>query len=444
MLAPHTLALTGNLSADFGAWHALWIALVGGVFILNAAVFSRWTQIGRNAGAPVNRSDLLPSDRPRLVLLLSGRLTTTVMGIAILTVSAGFLFNEVFVYWFPNFAFAYLMLAGAVVIQLLKPAASDRAQVFLTGLAATGLILLIFIGLVQEPAPIASPSPAPRPIELQAFAAAMYLFIGFEMIYLSPTMKTASGIRGPGWMIAGIIGCTALLGFWSFVGLRHSGHDLLRDSTVPHIVAAAKLAGPTGLKVMGIISIAGAMAATNALLKTSARTMATVTARTGNRAENLPAPALLQLVSQPAAWLIGLALLIGLLLASGLAGTDAVDLYFKAGLLFWLTDYLSLHLAVLRHAIQTRPGNRPVWKDPMLLVSAAGALLQATGICLLIATDAQRWELVRFSLAVYTSLWLAALALSKITGWIKMKGNRLQNDNPSTQIPTTKGDNDET
>jgi hypothetical protein len=189
MLAPHTLALTGNLSTHFGTWHALWIAVVGGLFGINAAVFGRWTRIRHHTFSSAFRTDLLPSDRARVVLLLSGRLTTALMGVAILAVSAGFLFNEIFLFWFPNFAFAYLMIAGAAFVQLLNQAASERTQIFFSGLAATGLILLIFIGLAQEPTLSAAPSPVQRPIELHAFGAAMYLFIGFDLIYLSPTIK---------------------------------------------------------------------------------------------------------------------------------------------------------------------------------------------------------------------------------------------------------------
>jgi hypothetical protein len=425
MLAPHTLALTGRLSADFGAWHALWIAVAGGLFSINAAVLGRWRQIRRTALSSANGSDLLPGDRPRLVLLLGGRLTTALAGIAILAVSAGFLFNEIFLFWFPNFAFAYLMIAGAAIIQLRNPAVSERAQVFFSGLAASGLILLIGIGLVQEPTLAAAPSPVQRPIELHAFAAAMYLFIGFDLIYLSPAMKTESDMRASGWMIAGIVGGTILLGLWSLVSLRHTELVMLRESTVPHMAAAAKLAGPTGTKVMGIVGIAGAMAAINALLKAAARTMATVTNRAGIDAQNFPTATVMQLASKPAVWIIGVALLIGLLLALGLAGTDAVDVYFRAGLLFWLTYYASLNLAVLRHGMRRDSRNRRNWKNPTLLTSAAGALLLVPGIGILLATDPDRWELAGFSMVVYITLWLASFGLSKIIGHFKMKGNPL-------------------
>lgn len=423
MLAPHSLALTGSLSFDFGPWHALWIAVVGGLFSINAAVFVKWTQIRRNAFSSAIWTDLLPSDRPRLVLLLSSRLTTALMGIAILAVSAGFLFNEIFIFWFPNFTFAYLMIAGAVIIQLLNRAVSERAQVFFSGLAAAGLILLIFIGLVQEPTLTTSPSPVQRPIELHAFAAAMYLFIGFDLIYLSPTLKTDSGIRVSGRMIAGIIGSAVLLGLWSLVGVWHTDLEMLRESTVPHIAAAATLAGPIGLKVMGIVGIAGAMAGINALLRAAAQTMATVTTRAGIRAENFPMATIMQLASQPAVWIIGLALLIGLLLALGLAGTDAVDIYFRAGLLFWLIYYASLYPTVLRHGILRDSGNRRNWKNPTLLTSAAGVLLLVPGICILFTTDPDRWELVGFSIVVYSTLWLTAFGLSKITRCLKVQGN---------------------
>jgi hypothetical protein len=424
MLAPHTLALTGSLSADLGAWHLFWIAVAGGLFSINAAVTGRLAQVERNAVSSKIWTGLLPGDRPRRVLLLSGRLTTALMGIAILAVSAGFLFNEIFIFWFPNFAFAYLMIAAAVIIQLLDPATSEKAQVFFSGLAAVGLILLILIGLVQEPTPTATPSPVQRPVGLHAFVAPLYLFIGFDLIYLSPQMKTQSGIRVSGWMITGIITAAILLGLWGLVGLKHTGIDMLRDSTVPHIAAAANLAGPAGLKIMGIVGIAGAMAAINALFNAAARTMATVTTRAGIDAKNFPAATVVKFISRPAVWIIAMALLIGLLLALGLAGTDAVDIYFRAGLLFWLAHYAALYLTYLRHRL---PGNSRIrrnWKDPMLLSSTIGVLLLVVGIGTLFATDPDGWELSRFSMVVYGTLWLADVGLSRITKWFKMKGNR--------------------
>jgi hypothetical protein len=423
MLAPHTLALTGSLSIGFGTWHALWIAVVGGLFGINAAVFGRWTQIRHHTFSSAFWTDLLPSDRPRLVLLLSGRLTTALMGVAILAVSAGFLFNEIYLFWFPNFAFAYLMIAGAVFIQLLNQAVFERTQVFFSGLAATGLILLIFIGLAQEPTLSAAPSPDQRPIELHTFAAAMYLFIGFDLVYLSPTMKTESGIRAWGWMIAGIIGGTVLLGLWSFVGVSHTELETLGESTVPHIAVAAKLAGPVGLKVMGIVGIAGAMAGINALLKAAAQTMANMARRAAIRTEHFPTATVMQLASKPAFWVIGLALLTGSLLALGLAGSDAVDVYFRAGLLFWLIYYASLYPTVLRHGMLRDSRYRRNWQNPMLLTSAAGALLLVPGIGILLVTDPDKWELAGFSIAVYSTLWLASFGLSKIIRCFKFQGN---------------------
>ena len=336
------------------------------------------------------------------------------MGIAILAVSAGFWFNEIFIFWFPNFAFAYLMIAVAVIIQLLSQAATERAQLFFTALAVAGLILLIMIGLAQEPTPTAAPSPGQRPIELHAFVAAMYLFVGFDMIYLSPTMKADSGIRASGWMIAGIIGGTVLLGLWSLVGVRHTELGTLRESTVPHIAVAAKLAGPAGLKIMGIVCIAGAMAAINVLLKAAAQMMADVTTRAEIRAANGPIAHLFRLASSPAFWIIGLSLLIGLLLALGLAGTEAVDIYFRAGLLFWLIYYASLYLTGLRHGMIRASRNRRSWKNPALLTFAAGALLLMPGIGILIATDPDRWKLIWFSTLVCGAFSLLAIGLPKV------------------------------
>lgn len=63
-----------------------------------------------------------------LLLPLSSRLSLTLVAATGLVATAGFVFNEVFVYWFPNFLFAYLLLGLILIVNLLGRVVWGRFQ----------------------------------------------------------------------------------------------------------------------------------------------------------------------------------------------------------------------------------------------------------------------------------------------------------------------------
>jgi len=110
MLSPNTQALLGNLAGMLQGYLGVWLLLGACAYVLNLRSYR--ALIGR----PGSHAELSVSHRnawgdlPALLIPLSGRLVTTLAAATGLLVTAGIVFNEAFIYWFPNFAFAFILL----------------------------------------------------------------------------------------------------------------------------------------------------------------------------------------------------------------------------------------------------------------------------------------------------------------------------------------------
>ena len=113
----------------------------------------------------------------------------------------------------------------------------------------------------------------------------------------------------------------------------------LMDTSIPHILAAKAILGPTGRIVIGVVAIAGACAAVNYLYQSVARMMVLMAHH------HLLPPIFGGSTSRPVLALSSLAAATGLLMAMGFAGTDLLDVSIRAGLMLWLVFYALIHLA---------------------------------------------------------------------------------------------------
>ncbi|MCI5147360.1 MAG: hypothetical protein D3923_17980 [Candidatus Electrothrix sp. AR3] len=111
IFSPESLALAGNIAGQVG-WTALPLLLL----------------ISLCFAAPQ-----LPSTSPFILykksaiqiigtngLTLAACLPLVILSATALLVTAGYTFNEVFLYWFPNFGFAFLLLSLLTFLQLLS------------------------------------------------------------------------------------------------------------------------------------------------------------------------------------------------------------------------------------------------------------------------------------------------------------------------------------
>jgi amino acid transporter len=369
LLAPHTLARLGNLVGVHQ----------GGVFFLLIVAASLYWLNARSVNMLARRSDPIINGEKRSVLMmlsLGSRWVISVVLPTVLLVTAGFTFNETFVYWFPNFAFAFLILGLLLMVQLFGPAVTGRLQLSLVALVLSGIAVLITMGLWTGSPEMPLHVEQDSIVHGHAYLSVLLLFVGFDVVTHHSVYKGAVPIRilGLGLLIASLV-----YGLWGLTSLLYVPGGKLIKSFIPHVLTARSIGGDVGRMIMGMVTIAGSCAAVNALMSSQAQLMSALAAR-------LWPGRLKSLYLQPAAWAILNTILVGLMMAGGMAGTDAIDVWVRAGLIIWMVYYAAVHWKVTTLAY--REGSLTQWSQWVL--PAAGALIMVSGSVLLILMDPER------------------------------------------------------
>ncbi len=326
MVSPEALALNGNLTGLAGMGFMVPMALVVLLHALNAASWREPAEIRKlhNTFGSYVTAWILLAARPAVAVCMA----TAVL------VTAGFVFNEVFVYWFPNFGFAALVLAALCILNLASHRIASRVQVFLTATALTGLAGLALTGLSTGDAATMGGGAA-HIFNWRVWGMTAIAFVGYDLLrYSAPDIDSTARLRLPliGLAVAGLV-----LGAWNAAALQHVDPSRLAQTSIPHILAAKSILGPAGRVVMGVVTIAGAAAAVNLLFQAVARMTAVMAHR-----------ALLPSVfAKPQLTLVVLTGATGLSMAVGFAGSDLLDVSLHAGLILWLITMGLARLAPL-------------------------------------------------------------------------------------------------
>ncbi|MGD8991321.1 MAG: hypothetical protein PVI00_07675 [Desulfobacterales bacterium] len=406
MLTPNTLALLGNLVGVHQGYLGIWLLLGACVYILNVRSYRA---LFKRQGPDADTSASFRTawgDLPALLIPLSGRFVTTVFAGTGLLVTAGFVFNEVFLYWFPNFAFAFILLGVLMAIQLFGPSVAAIFQVAFSATAIAGLILLSISGLVAAPADLAYKADVGAAFDFRAVFLTLWLWIGFDLLYVNSRPEA----RDPGHqyrtIVGGLVAITVIFGLWGYVSLQHVEAGRLAESTIAHTLTARKILGQPGRIIIGLVAIAGTCAAVNALFTSISRMM-----RSYARQGLIPSPGGL-FEKRPAVTVLFAGLVIAALMASGVAGTEAVDTFLRAGLLLWMLNYAVVHLTVLRLSTGAKsPASSGAFWEP-----AAGAAILLAGIAVLMLSDPDRRTLLvflAFSVGFFLLLSLIGLKVNR-------------------------------
>ena len=405
ILSPLNLAALGTTAGLTGSYFPIVLISVLAVQLLTAHSY----QALFHAGPGEEREPSQESSKtdPLLILLLGSRISLTLCAVPLILVSAGFIFNELFLYWFPNFGFAYGMLILLLLLNLLGEKAVPWTQIFLVGIALAGIWLISTIGLwsaLFSPEAVKGPSPESGPA-FPGITSALLLFVGFDLAFLNRYWRAGVFSRTPFRMatVLSLSGLSFLL--WGIVSLLHVPASGLVETTVAHIVAARNILGEPGARIMGVAVLAGAGAAANALFFSIPRLLAGLPG-----SENKSGSA--TLIRNPKAIFL---LLVGggitLVLALGLAGEPKLEVALKAALLLWLTQNAFVHLLVL---IRNRPDRTRTYFSRT--APLAGLILLTGGLVGIIMEENQPFLLI--------SLFLAFLLISWFLGLILQKYNR--------------------
>src|SRR5712691_4704748 len=389
MLSPDTLILLGNTLGHEGRAALNGLLVAGALHVLTAWAYGR---PGLHPTASEGESRVLHATFGPLVatvLPLCARVVYTVGAATGILAIAGYVFNEVFVYWFPNLGFSFCLLGMVVGLNLAGLRVATLAQLSYVALALGGILGLAVLGLLGVgQAPSMSEVTSSSFVTVRSLLAGLLLFVGFELA-LFTTPYTARVTSPPGRLMALSIVLVALVWcIWGAVSMHFVAPARLAESTVPHMVAARAIGGASGRVVMGVVVLAGTCATVHALLSAGAHMLA-------GMAEHglLPAwlrgrqarPALLVLAAGPA-----------LMLAMGMAGEPETEVYTRAGVLFWLLHYAAIHLIVLVGPRRQAPHTAWGWGLAPAVVSLLCLVVLGLGLLGLVWIDHEATHLVVF------------------------------------------------
>lgn len=319
MVSPDTLVRLGQFTGHTGLWG---LGLLAGAMVL---LFFTAPGAGAFAGRPGGRWTYLP---------LTVRCAAALFLPTGMLVSSGFVFNEVFVYWFPNFGFAFVLLFLVLAVSLLPVHAGLKCQVAFTGLCLACLVVLAIAGMAGWEGRTGHTLLPLPPVSFPVLALPLLLWVGIDMAGVAAAERQGPdgpGSSGTGLDLLGLViaGGGIIFLFWATVSALHVPPEKLSGSGIPHMRTARAILGDTGRYVMGSAVILGTLAGGNALF-TACRISAAALAREGR----LPG-----LAGNPWVVPVLLAAGVGLMMGLGMAGSETLELWIEAVCILWVLGY---------------------------------------------------------------------------------------------------------
>ncbi len=270
-----------------------------------------------------------------LAVPAAGRVALALVAATALMAISGFVFNEVFFLSFPNFLFAFLFLGLIVIVNLTGPKIWNGFQITAIAVVLIGLGLLICFGLLRSPSTALVESAfTVKGFGLTALLTAALLPIGYELGFLAGGQASQPSRRGP--VAALLVGSLCLI-LWGWLSAHWVPRATLAETTIPHMLTARTILGQEGRIIMGVVVLAGAGAAVNALIGGVAgmfRAMGSAGLLPGGMNPN-------RFRARLPALLLGAAT--AAMLALGVAGSDNLTVFLQTGLVLWLLHHAVLH-----------------------------------------------------------------------------------------------------
>ncbi|RLB99640.1 MAG: hypothetical protein DRH34_12365 [Deltaproteobacteria bacterium] len=264
-----------------------------------------------------------------------------------LLVSSGFVFNEVFLYWFPNFGFAFGLLGLLLGLQFLPNKVGLYFQIGFCGIAISGLLILIIAGIIQTDQLIHfKPAGIDFSINsngLDTFFLPLLFFIGFDLSFTVWNKSEQKYPKKYHILFAAVIFMSLLFILWGYVLLTYVPMEKLMNSRIPHMIAAKNILGDPGRFIMGTIIISGSLAAIHALF-TSILKQGSMLLKTNMLVKSIKRPQII---------ILTLALIIAGMMVGGMAGKEELETLIRASLILWLISYTMIsitHILILGRA----------------------------------------------------------------------------------------------
>lgn len=324
MFSPDALVLLGNNVGRGGIFFLLPLSVAAIVSALTISLVHHPSLAISTSSSFSNLATEIGT-LPAMALTLASRVSLVLLLPTGMLVTAGFTFNEIFVYWFPNFAFSFLLLGFVLFLHLAGNHIALAMQPLFIGLTIFCLVLLSLAGLITSHDFAASPtqSGVEQSLPLTLFCGALLLFLGYDL-------QESSLFSSPrSYLIWSLLFGFILLALWAFVSIKHVPLTKLAHSTIPYITSARKILGQPGRIIMGIAIISGVCGVVNSLFLLTNRSIQQMAAHVF--LPSITGPSWKQKISP-----VLFTLLIGILMAAGFAGSENLDVYIYGALLFWL------------------------------------------------------------------------------------------------------------
>lgn len=323
ILSPDVLVRLGNGVAET---RTLYLAALGISAVISALAVSLIRHPNLRHNGKCSQTGLLIEGigkLPAMTIILACRISLILIIPTGLLVTGGFAFNEIFLYWFPNFGFSFVLLGIVCLLHLAGDRFARMAQPFFAATVLLSLAILCLAGLGGT----ASSNPVSVDIgfsfSFPVIAGSLLLFLGFD--YATPDRENDS--RTPA--LAALFFCLLLFIFWSMLSLQYVDAQELSKSTIPYMLTAREILGEPGRYLMGVAVISGVCAAVNGFFLLTTSGLADLSKR--NLLPGHPPGKL-----KRRRFVILFSLIIGVFLMAGLAGHDVLETYIQASLILWL------------------------------------------------------------------------------------------------------------
>ncbi|RUM43678.1 MAG: hypothetical protein DSY80_05285, partial [Desulfocapsa sp.] len=326
-------------------------------------------------------------------LTIASCLPLLIIAATALLVTSGYTFNEVFLYWFPNFGFAFLLLALLTLLQFLPVKQIHRVQLFFVSLAGMGILILGIYGTISPDKSMGFIFRMPEQFSASGLSSALLL------LFFAGSNLLRGKEKGRPYLLG-----IALLVFlpWMFASLAHVNPERLAISTIPFMTASRTIMGDAGRQIMGVVVIAGSCAAFTGFTLLCRQKIEELS-------QNMMAPSFLAAGGQR--WLLPplIAVVAGACMATGLAGDELLEILLRSTLLLWLLCYCFVGVAAVFSKKSAGAANSSV--------SGIAVFLLIAGFLTILFGDPHTMELLKY----ITLLLLASFSLATLLIFIHPK-----------------------
>ncbi len=332
-------------------------------------------------------------------LVLGGRIPLLLFASTGMLVTAGFAFNEIYLYWFPNFLFASLLLAAVGLVHLFREKYAFFLQAAAAILVIAALLTLVVWGGGGNGLKASATAPAAgQGFHLSLAALGFIPFLGFDFH------------RGAGRnrvVIFSLVGVFLVLSLWVWLVVGRVAAETLATVDVAYMFAARSVAGELGRYVIGVAVIGGAVCGVNGLFIVVRRCFEDIDRELHGQGKRRLYNVLV----------VVFVLTVEAMMLGGVAGEEVLGLQIRASIVLWLC-YLLFRVLAGAYILRQK-GCRKGWLGYGL------APLLVLMVLVLVLPHEDRHYLAVFLSAVATAAALLSLVWLKAAERLKKKQIRI-------------------